>query len=197
MSEAKKANETSGANDPPTAQPRSPSARPGARAPAAKPAGASSKSPRRRAREFALQGLYQWRASGNDEAAIEAYLQNLSEDADEEVSGFDKADRQFFVGLLRGVLAQRQALQEQLQPSLDRPFNELSPVEACILLAGAFELVNYRQTPYTVIINEAIELTKEYGGTDGHKYINGVLDKLAFRLRPVEVEAKRRARANS
>jgi N utilization substance protein B len=160
-----------------------------ARPPASRPASSGTsgtKSPRRRAREFALQGLYQWRIAGNDEAAIEAHLQD--------VSGFDKADREYFVGLLRGVLAQRDALQNQLQPSLDRPFGELSPVEACILLAGAFELINYPQTPYRVIINEAIELTKGYGGTDGHKYVNGVLDKLAGKLRPVEVEAKRRAR---
>ncbi len=147
---------------------------------------AANKSPRRRAREFALQGLYQWRIGGNDEAAIEAHLHD--------VSGFDKADREFFLGLLRGVLAQREALQEQLQPNLDRPFAELSPIEACVLLAGAFELANFPQTPYRVIINEAIELTKGYGGTDGHKFVNGVLDKLAARLRPVEVEAKRAAR---
>ena len=151
--------------------------------PAAKPA---AKSPRRRAREFALQGLYQWRLSGNDEAAIEAHLADIA--------GFDKADREFFVGLLRGVLAQQAALQEALQAYLDRPFSELSPVESSVLLAGAYELTNYPQTPYRVIINEAIELTKGYGGTDGHKYVNGVLDKLAAKLRPVEVEAKRAAR---
>ena len=144
------------------------------------------KSPRRRARELALQGLYQWRIGGNDEAAIEAHL--------DDVEGFDKADREFFVGLLRGVLAQQAELQEQLQAFLDRPFAELSPIEASILLAGAFELANYQQTPYRVIINEAIELTKGFGGTDGHKYVNGVLDKLAFKLRPVEVEAKRAER---
>jgi N utilization substance protein B len=84
-------------------------------------------------------------------------------------------------------------LQEHLQAHLDRPFAELSPVEAAILLAGAYELANYPQTPYRVIINEAIELTKGFGGTDGHKYVNGVLDKLAAKLRPVEVEAKRAA----
>ena len=144
------------------------------------------KSPRRRARELALQGLYQWRIGGNDEAAIEAHLAD--------VEGFDKADREFFVGLLRGVLAQQAELQEQLQAFLDRPFAELSPIEASILLAGAFELANYQQTPYRVIINEAIEVTKGFGGTDGHKYVNGVLDKLAFKLRPVEVEAKRAER---
>ena len=145
---------------------------------------AGNKSPRRRAREFALQGLYQWRIGGQDEAAIEA---NLAE-----VAGFEKADREFFVGLLRGVLAQREALEAQLQPLLDRPFAELSPIESCILLEGALELMHYPETPYRVIINEAIELAKGFGGTDGHKYVNGVLDKLAASLRPAEVEAKRR-----
>ena len=143
-------------------------------------------SPRRRAREFVLQGLYQWQVSGNDEAAIEAHLRDIE--------GFDKADREFFAGLLRGVLAQRQSLVGQLQAYLDRPFTELSPIEACVLLAGAFELSNYPQTPYRVIINESIELAKAFGGTDGHKYVNGVLDKLATSLRPAEVQAKRAAR---
>ncbi len=153
---------------------------------AVKPA---TKSPRRRAREFALQGLYQWRLSGNDEAAIEAHLREAEE--------FNKVDRAFFTGLLRGVLIQESELQAQLQAFLDRPFGELSPIEASVLLAGAYELVNYPETPYRVIINEAIELAKGFGGTDGHKYVNGVLDKLAAKLRPVEVEAKRAARANS
>ena len=153
---------------------------------AVKPA---TKSPRRRAREFALQGLYQWRLSGNDEAAIEAHLREAEE--------FNKVDRAFFTGLLRGVLIQESELQAQLQAFLDRPFGELSPVEASVLLAGAYELVNYPETPYRVIINEAIELAKGFGGTDGHKYVNGVLDKLAAKLRPVEVEAKRAARSSA
>lgn len=148
----------------------------------AKPA----KSPRRRAREYALQGLYQWRVGGHDEAAIEAHL------TDHEA--FAKADREFFVGLLRGVLAQNDALQLRLQTYLDRPFAELSPIEASVLLAGAYELVNCPQTPYRVVINEAIELAKGFGGTDGHKYVNGVLDKLAAEVRPQEVEARRTGR---
>ena len=149
---------------------------------------AATKSPRRRARDFALQGIYQWRLSDNDEAAIVAHLRD-SED-------FIKADRELFSRLLRGVLAHQASLQEQLQPCLDRPFAELSPVESGILLIGAYELVNYPQTPYRVIINEAIELTKAFGGTDGHKYVNGVLDKLAARLRPEEVDAKRASARN-
>ena len=147
---------------------------------------AAGSTPRRRAREFALQGLYQWRVGSQDEAAIAAHLSKAE--------GFEQADRKFFVGLLRGVLAQHALLEEQLQACLDRPFGELSPIEACILLAGAFELCRFLQTPYRVIINEAIELAKTYGGTDGHKYVNGVLDKLAASLRPDEVAARRAAR---
>ncbi|TXI75951.1 MAG: transcription antitermination factor NusB [Dokdonella sp.] len=140
---------------------------------------AASPSPRRRAREFVLQGIYQWRVSGNDESAITTHL------ADSD--GFEHADREFFSDLFRGILRDSLALQEQLQRFLDRPFAELSPVEAAILLAAAFELKNCPQTPYRVIINEAIELAKEFGGTDGHRYVNGVLDKLAAVVRPGEV----------
>ena len=127
--------------------------------------------------------------SGTDEAAIEAHLRDIE--------GFDKADGEFFAGLLRGVLAQPSTLEGQLQACLDRPFGELSPIEACVLLAGAFELGNHLQTPYRVIINESIELAKGYGGTDGHKYVNGVLDRLAAKLRPAEVAARRAARGRS
>lgn len=151
-----------------------------AKKPSPKPG--ASKSPRRRAREFALQGLYQWRIGGADEAAIEAQVQ--------EIAGFDKADRNFYQGLLRGVLKQRVELAEAISPYLDRKFDELSPIEASILLLGGYELQAHPETPYRVIINEAIELAKSYGGTDGHKYVNGVLDKLAAKLRPVEVEAR-------
>ncbi|GHU20084.1 N utilization substance protein B [Betaproteobacteria bacterium] len=146
----------------------------------------TAKSPRRRARELALQGLYQWLVGGNDIASIEAHL------ADSD--GFDKADREFFADLLRGVTARHEGLRERLQAYLDRPFAELSPIEAGVLLLGAYELSDCPQTPYRVIINEAIELAKGFGGTDGHKYVNGVLDKLAAEIRPVEIEARRAAR---
>jgi len=159
------------------------SPKPANKAPA-KPA--ASKSPRRRAREFVLQGLYQWRIGGADEAAIEAHVQ--------EIAGFDKADRNFYQGLLRGVLKARCDLVAAIEPYLDRKFDELSPIEASILLLGGYELQAHPETPYRVVINEAIELAKSYGGTDGHKYVNGVLDKLAAKLRPVEVEARQRGR---
>ena len=144
------------------------------------------KSARRRARELVLQGLYQWRVGGADEASIEAYAP--------EIEGFAKADREFFVGTLRGVIGQQAALTERIAAHIDRPFGELSPIEACVMMLGTFEMQNHPETPYRVIINEAIELTKAFGGTDGHKYVNGVLDKVAAILRPDEVAARKQAK---
>jgi transcription antitermination protein NusB len=147
---------------------------------------AKPKSARRWSRELALQGLYQWRVGGNDEAAIEAYLPEMDD--------YRKADREFMTGLLRGVMAQRDRLSEQVSQHIDRSFDELSPIEACILMLGAYELAQHPETPYRVIINEAIELTKAFGGTDGHKYVNGVLDKVAAGVRPAEVAARKQGR---
>ncbi|PKO85353.1 MAG: transcription antitermination factor NusB [Betaproteobacteria bacterium HGW-Betaproteobacteria-12] len=142
------------------------------------------KSARRRAREFVVQGLYQWRVGGADEAAIEAYAPEMDD--------FAKADREFFVGTLRGVIGQQEALTARISAHIDRPFGELSPVEACVLMLGSFEMLNHPETPYRVIINEAIELAKAFGGTDGHKYVNGVLDKVAAVARPDEVAARKK-----
>ena len=147
---------------------------------------APPRSARRRAREFVLQGLYQWRVGGADEAAIEAQIPGMED--------FARADRDFFVATLRGVIGQQERLTALLATHIDRPFRELSPIEACVLLMGTCELANNPETPYRVIINEAIELTKSFGGTDGHKYVNGVLDKVAAAVRPAEVEAKKKGR---
>ena len=147
---------------------------------------APPRSARRRAREFVLQGLYQWRVGGADEAAIEAQIPEMED--------FARADRDFFVATLRGVIGQQERLTALLATHIDRPFRELSPIEACVLLMGTCELANNPETPYRVIINEAIELTKSFGGTDGHKYVNGVLDKVAAAVRPAEVEAKKKGR---
>ena len=144
------------------------------------------KSPRRRAREFALQGLYQWQLSGNEVPAIEAHLAG--------VTGFEKLDRALFDLLLRGAVAEAAELQAQIEPQLDRPYAELSPVERAILLMATFELKRHLEAPYKVVINEAIELAKSYGGSDGHKYVNGVLDKLAALLRPEEAGRPNRPR---
>ncbi len=144
------------------------------------------KSPRRRAREFALQGVYHWLLNQSALTAIESQMG--------EVGGFDKCDRDLFVGLLRGTVTNAAELQVAFAPYIERPLKEISPVERGILLISTFELVHRPETPYRVIINEAIELAKGYGGTDGHKFVNGVLDKLAARLRPDEVEANARER---
>ncbi len=145
---------------------------------------APPKSARRRAREFALQGLYQWRVGSADEAGIEAHLPELE--------GFGKADRDLCFGLIRGVMRQQEELIALVSECIDRSFKELSPVEACILLLGTHEFRAYPETPYRVIINEMIELAKSFGGTDGHKYVNGVLDRLAATQRPIEVDARKK-----
>jgi len=142
----------------------------------------SNKSSRRRAREFALQGIYQWLLNNSGAALIEDHLA--------QVSGFDKADREMFASRLRGTLANAEALDAEIAPLIDRPVAELSPVEHAVLLLAAQELTYHLEVPYRVIINEAIELAKEFGGTDGHRFVNGVLDKLAAKLRATEVGAK-------
>jgi len=134
--------------------------------------------PRHRARQFALQGLYQSLVGGQDHAAILAQAV--------EVAGFDKIDRVLYESLLAQTLSDFPALQEALTPYLDRPWAEVSPIERGILLLGACEFKHFPQTPYRVVLNEAIELARSYGGTDGHRFVNGVLDKLAPQLRPQE-----------
>jgi len=144
------------------------------------------KNSRRRAREFALQALYQWLVN---ECSADVLLAQFKEQKD-----FAKADQALVETLLRGVTADADALRNRITPYLDRPFKELSPVEHALLLLAACELRDHPETPYKVVINEAIELAKSFGGTDGHKYVNGVLDKLATELRPDEVNARNTAR---
>ena len=144
---------------------------------------APAKSPRHRARELAMQGIYQWRLSGASETQIAQRMR------DEKNLG--RYDTELFERLLRGVLSQHATLTEALAPHLDRTSDELSPVELSILMLGAYEMLQQPQTPYRVIINEAVELAKTYGGTDGHKFVNGVLDKLAAQARPLETGAKK------
>ncbi|MDO9598408.1 MAG: transcription antitermination factor NusB [Azoarcus sp.] len=146
-----------------------------------------SKMARRRARELALQGVYQWLLSGNSMTAVQKHLETDTE-------SLDKLDRELFVSLLRGTLENADDLRTSFAPLLSRPVAELSPIEHAILLLGAHELRHNLETPYRVVINEAIELAKSYGGTDGHRFVNGVLDKLAAKLRPEEVEAARAAK---
>jgi N utilization substance protein B len=147
--------------------------------PATNPATKPGRATRRCSRKLAMQGLYQWRVAGGTVEAIEAQLRDGKE--------FAKTDQDFFSDLLRGALANSAELEQQIQPCLDRPLKELSPVEFAILLLGTYELAGHPEIPYRAVINEAVELAKIYGGTDGHKYVNGVLDKLAAKLRAFEV----------
>jgi N utilization substance protein B len=140
---------------------------------------------RHKARELALQGLYQWLVGGNAVADILSHLR--------ETEDFAQADEGYLTTLLAGVTAQQASLDALLVPKLDRDIARLSPIEHAILLMGAYEAQHCPEVPYRVVIDEAVELAKRYGGTDGHKYVNGVLDKLVAELRPAEVA---RARAS-
>ncbi|TAK90415.1 MAG: transcription antitermination factor NusB [Burkholderiaceae bacterium] len=142
------------------------------------------KSARRRAREYALQGLYQWLLAREDAGVIEAHLR--------EDTGFAQADQAYFVTLLHGAIREAETLSNGFAAHLDRPLAELSPVEHAVLLLGSFELAHQPDIPYRVVINEAVELAKSFGGTDGFKYVNGVLDKQALVLRASEVGRKGR-----
>ena len=142
---------------------------------------------RRNSREYALQGVYAWLVGGADVTLIAA---NLAED-----DGFKRAEENYFRTLLHGVLKDEDMLSTRITPYLDRPLIELSPIERAILLIGAYELVQCPDVPYRVAINEGVELAKKYGGTDGHKYINGVLDKLAQETRGLEIEHAKKSRS--
>jgi N utilization substance protein B len=135
---------------------------------------------RRRSRELALQALYQWLLSGDEADALCA---QAAENKD-----YARADAGYFQLLARGVIGRAGELHAALQPFLDRPAQQLSPIEHALLLVGAYELMYAPDVPYRVAINEAVELAKAYGGTDGHKYVNGVLDRLASQARREETK---------
>lgn len=151
-------------------------------APATSAVRAAPKSPRRRAREFVVQGLYQHLVGGQDETAIRVQA--------ESVAGFDKADTALYATLLNETLDNFAALRDAVAPHVDRSWDEVSPIERAVLLLGACELRLHPETPYRVVINEAIELAKTFGGTDGHKFVNGILDKLAPLFRPNEATGR-------
>ena len=145
---------------------------------------AGSKNNRSRAREFALQGLYQSLVGGNPASEIDAFTRDLA--------GFSKADAVHFDALLQGCIAQASELDALIVPLLDRPLTEISPIERGIMWIGAYEMAHCLDVPWRVVINECVELAKEFGGTDGHKYVNGVMNGLAPSLRALEIEADRK-----
>ena len=138
------------------------------------------KTSRRRAREIALQALYAWQLAGADAVAEARTL-----------DGWERCDQAFAEDLIRGVIRCAAELEQRITPVLDREFSRLSPVERAILCIGAYELAERADTPFKVVLNEAIELGKAFGGTGGHKYVNGVLEKLAAELRPQELAVAR------
>ena len=144
---------------------------------------AGSKSARSRAREFALQGLYQHLIGRNALAEIDAFTRDLL--------GFNKCDAVHFDALLSGCVAQSAALDALIVPLLDRKLVEISPIEHGIMWIGVYELQHCLDVPWRVVLNECIELAKEFGGTDGHKYVNAVLNGIAPGIRAAEVAADR------
>lgn len=148
-------------------------------------AGKPSKSVKRReARQLATQALYQWHMAGHSLNEIEAQFR-----VDNDFTGVDAP---YFSELLRGVPTSKDEIDAALKPCLDLTIEELDPVELAILRLSTYELLKRVDVPYRVVINEGIELAKVYGSTDGHKFVNGVLDKLAPRLREAEVKAYKR-----
>jgi N utilization substance protein B len=150
-----------------------------------KPRKASAKSGRSRAREFALQALYQYQVGGNEAPAIDAFTRDLA--------GFHKADSLHYDALLHGCIQEAAELDALIVPLLDRKLQEISPIEHGVMWIGAYEFQHCLDVQWRVVLNECIELAKEFGGTDGHKYVNAVLNGLAPKLRPVEVEADKAA----
>ncbi len=144
---------------------------------------AGSKSDRSRSREFALQGLYQHLVGGNAVEDIDTFTRDLA--------GFNKADSVHFDALLQGCVAEGAQLDAFIKPLLDRPMTEISPIEHGIMWIGVYELQHCLDVPWRVVLNECIELAKEFGGTDGHKYVNAVLNGIAPTLRSDEVTADR------
>lgn len=152
---------------------------------------AASKSARSRAREFALQALYQHLVAGNDTDAIDTFTRDLA--------GFHKADSAHYHALLQGCVRIEADIDALIAPQLDRPLTEISPIERAVMWIGVYEFMHCADVPWRVVLNECIELAKEFGGTDGHKYVNAVLGGLANKLRAQEVahEAKAQTKAQA
>ena len=144
---------------------------------------AAHKSGRSRARSFALQAIYQHLVGRNDAEQIDAFTRDLS--------GFNKADAAHFDALLHGCVEEGAELDALIAPLLDRQWVEISPIEHGVMWIGAYEFKHCLDVPWRVVINECVELAKEFGGTDGHKYVNGILNGLAPQMRALEVQADR------
>ncbi|TQV74088.1 transcription antitermination factor NusB [Aliikangiella marina] len=137
-------------------------------------------STRKKARRYAVQGIYQWHMSGAPINEIELqFLETINQ---------NKVDIEYFREVLVNTLAKVAELDDLLTPYLEREFEEINPVELAVLRLASYELQSRMDIPYKVVINEALELSKTFGVTDGHKFVNGILDKLAKKLRPLEAK---------
>ena len=145
----------------------------------------SAKPARSRSREFALQALYQHIVGRNEASDIDLFTRDLS--------GFHKADSAHYDALLFGCIEQASDLDALIEPKLDRSFAEISPIEHAIMWIGVYEMKHCLDVPWRVVLNECIELAKDFGGTDGHKYVNAVLNGLAPDLRSAEVRFDRQS----
>jgi len=139
---------------------------------------------RSRARRLAMQGLYEWQVAANSPEQI---LATSLQDHD-----LSKLDEEYFKTLLLGVPAKAGDIDAAIKPFLSRPLNEVDPIELAILRLAAYELMYRTDIPYRVVINEAVELAKTFGAEAGHKFVNGILDKVAAQVREVEVIHKRK-----
>ena len=148
-------------------------------------AGKPSKSAKRReARKLATQALYQWHIAKHSLNEIEAQFRVDND--------FTDVDGAYFREILHGVPASKDEIDNALVPCMAIALDELDPVELAVLRLSTWELIKRVDVPYRVVINEGVELAKVFGATDGHKFVNGVLDKLAPTLREVEVKANKR-----
>jgi len=138
---------------------------------------------RRRARHFALQGLYQWSMTRAELNEIEAEFRVDND--------FSNVDGDYFHAILNGAARNARELDALYEPKLDRRLDELDPVERALLRMGVYELRDRIDVPYKVVINEAVALARKFGASESHRYINGVLDKMARELREIEVRADR------
>nr|WP_255558351.1 transcription antitermination factor NusB [Zhongshania aquimaris] len=138
---------------------------------------------RRKARHYAMQALYQWHMAGQALNEIEAQFQT---DYD-----MTHVDKEFFHDLVHNIPAQLTALHGLFEKHLDRKLTDLDPIELCLLRMGSYELLRRIDVPYKVAINETINLGKRFGATDGYRYLNGVLDRVAVECRAVEVAAEK------
>lgn len=140
---------------------------------------------RRQARQSAVQAIYQWQMTGQDLKEIEEHLLSLTE------QDLAELDIEYYRELLHAVPTHLGELDRHLAPTLDRAIDKVDPVERAILRLGAYELLYHSEIPFRVIINEAVELAKIFGAAEGHRYVNGVLDRLAQQVRRAEAQGGR------